>query len=63
MLKELPFWNDSYVEKILNAAKDPQLDMKLKNMPIPLNAAMIDEYMGPIIRSAVGGDLSIIKSL
>ena len=62
-LGELPKWNDAYVEKILDAAKDPQLDMKLKNMPIPLTAATVDEYMGPIIRAAVNGDLSLIKSL
>lgn len=62
-LKELPKWNDSYVEKILTAAKDPQLDMKLKNMPVPLTAAKVDEYMGPIIRAAVNGDISIIKNL
>ena len=62
-LKDLPNWDNAYVDKILTAAKDPQLDMKLKNMPIPLTAATVDEYMGPIIRSAVNGDLSIIKSL
>ena len=62
-LKELPRWNDAYVNKILSAAKDPQLDMKLRNMPVPLSASMIDEYMGPIIRAAVDGDLSIIKCL
>jgi alcohol dehydrogenase len=62
-LKELPKWNDSYVEKILTAAKDPQLDMKLKNMPIPLDASKVDEFMGPIIRAAVSGDLSIIKNM
>ena len=61
-LSELPNWKDSYIDKILTAAKDPQLDMKLKNMPVPLAAATVDEYMGPIIRSAVNGDLSIIKS-
>ena len=62
-LKDLPKWNDSYVDKILTAAKDPQLDMKLKNMPVPLTAAKVDEYMGPIIRSAVSGDFSQIKSM
>jgi alcohol dehydrogenase len=62
-LKDLPKWNDSYVEKILTAAKDPQLDMKLKNMPVPLSAAKVDEYMGPIIRAAVNGDFSLIKSM
>jgi alcohol dehydrogenase len=62
-LRDLPKWNDSYVEKILTAAKDPQLDMKLKNMPLPLSAAKVDEYMGPIIRAAVDGDFSQIKSM
>ncbi|MDR3247892.1 MAG: iron-containing alcohol dehydrogenase [Treponema sp.] len=62
-LQDLPKWNDSYVEKILAAAKDPQLDMKLKNMPVPLSAAKVDEYMGPIIRAAVNGDFSLIKSM
>jgi hypothetical protein len=62
-LRALPKWNDRYVEKILTAAKDPQLDMKLKNMPIPLSAGTVDEYMGPIIRAAVDGDFSLIKSM
>jgi alcohol dehydrogenase class IV len=62
-LGELPRWNDGYVEKILAAAKDPQLDMKLKNMPLPLSAATVDEYMGPVIRAAVNGDFSLIRSM
>jgi alcohol dehydrogenase len=62
-LKELPRWNDGYIAKILEAAKDPQLDMKLKNMPLPLSAAKVDEYMGPIIRAAVSGDFSLIKTM
>ena len=62
-LKELPKWDDRYVHKILEAARDPQLDMKLKNMPVPLAAATVDEYMGPIIRAAVSGDFSLIKTM
>lgn len=62
-LQDIPKWKDSYVSKILDAAKDPQLDMKLKNMPIPLTAAKVDDYMGPIIKSAVSGDFSLIKSM
>jgi alcohol dehydrogenase len=62
-LRDLPKWNDGYVDKILQAAKDPQLDMKLKNMPVPLTAATVDEYMGPIIRAAVSGDFSLIKTM
>ena len=62
-LKDLPKWDDSYVNKIIEAAKDPQLDMKLKNMPIPLNASMVDEFMGPVIKAAVTGDFSLIKTM
>ena len=62
-LRDLPRWNDGYVQKILEAAKDPQLDMKLKNMPIPMNASLVDEYMGPIIRAGVSGDFSLIKMM
>jgi alcohol dehydrogenase len=62
-LKDLPKWKDSYVDKILNAAKDPQLEMKLKNMPLPLSAGKVDEYMGPVIRAAVSGDFSLIKTM
>ena len=59
-LSDLPKWNDGYVDKILGAAKDPQLDMKLKNMPVPLSAATVDTCMGPIIRAAVSGDFAVI---
>jgi len=37
--------------------------MKLKNMPIPLNADLIDEYMAPILEAARTGDFSVIKNL
>jgi alcohol dehydrogenase len=62
-LNSLPKWDDSYVAKILEAAKDPQLDMKLKNMPVPLTASLVDEYMGPVLQAAVGGDFSLIKTM
>ena len=47
----------------LAAAKNPQLEMKLKNMPVPLNASMIDDYMGPILQAARTGDLDSIRTL
>jgi alcohol dehydrogenase len=59
-LGELPGWNEGYVEKILADAKDPRLDMKLKNMPLPLSAAGVDRCLGPVIRAAVHGDFSLI---
>jgi alcohol dehydrogenase len=37
--------------------------MKLQNMPVPLTAEMIDDYMGPILEAARDGDLSLIKNV
>ena len=62
-LSELPGFNEAHIGRALTAAKNPQLDMKLKNMPVPLNASLIDEYMGPILKAAQTGDLELIKNL
>jgi hypothetical protein len=43
--------------------KNPQLKMKLENMPVPLTAESVDEYMGPILQAAKTGDLSVIKNV
>lgn len=62
-LEELDGFNEGHIERTLEAAKDPQLDMKLKNMPIPLNASLIEDYMRPILEAAKTGDLSLIKTM
>lgn len=54
---------DEHIERALSAAKNPQLAMKLQNMPVPLDAAMIDEYMRPILEGARDGDISVIRSV
>jgi len=61
-LADVPSFTDAHITRALAAAKDPQLEMKLKNMPVPLTAGMIDEYMGPILQSAKTGDLSMIRN-
>jgi alcohol dehydrogenase class IV len=60
-LGELPGFHQGYIDKALEAAKNPQLEMKLKNMPVPLTASLVDEYMGPVLRAAASGDFSLIK--
>ena len=60
-LGEVPGFSDAHITRALTAAKNPQLKMKLENMPIPLTADMVDEYMGPVLEAAKAGDLSIIK--
>jgi len=62
-LGEVAGFTDRHIERALTAARNPQLKMKLQNMPVPLNADLIDEYMGPILQAAKSGDLSVIKNL
>ena len=61
-LGEVQGFTPAHIDRILTAAKNPQLKMKLENMPIPLTAEMIDEYMGPILEAGKTGDLSLIKN-
>jgi len=37
--------------------------MKLRNMPVPLNADLIEEYMRAILESAWEGEFAKIKSM
>jgi len=61
-LSEVEGFTRRHIERALAAAKDPQLEMKLKNMPVPLTADTVDEYMGPVLEAARSGDLSLIRS-
>ena len=62
-LSEIPGFNREYINRALTAAKNPQLKMKLENMPVAMTADMVDEYMGSVLEAALVGDLSLIKTL
>ena len=62
-LSDVEGFTDGHIERALDAAKNPQLEMKLRNMPVPLTAGMIDEYMRPILEGARDGDLSVIRNV
>jgi hypothetical protein len=62
-LGEVPRFSDAHIQRALAAAKSPQLKMKLENMPVPLTAEMVDEYMVPILEAAKTGDLSRIRNV
>jgi alcohol dehydrogenase len=62
-LDEVPGFSDAHLQRALAAAKDPQLRMKLENMPVPLTADMVDNYMGPVLQAARTGDLSLIRTV
>jgi alcohol dehydrogenase len=61
-LGEVPGFTPGHKVRALVAAKNPQLRMKLEQMPIPMTAETVDLYMGPILDSAELGDLSLIRS-
>jgi alcohol dehydrogenase len=62
-LNDIKGFGEAHIQRCLKAAKDPDLKMKLQNMPVPLTADKVDEYMEPILRSAASGDLSLIKEM
>ncbi|NIO10931.1 MAG: iron-containing alcohol dehydrogenase [Deltaproteobacteria bacterium] len=62
-LTEVEGFTEAHIKRALTAAKNPQLKMKLENMPVPLTADMVDEYMGSVLEAARDGNLSIIKNV
>ncbi|MBW2056992.1 MAG: iron-containing alcohol dehydrogenase [Deltaproteobacteria bacterium] len=62
-LSEVEGFTQAHIERALTAAKDPQLRMKLENMPVPLTADMVDEYMGSVLEAARDGDLQKVKNV
>lgn len=62
-LNDIPGFGEKHIQRALSAAKDPQLAMKLKNMPVPMTTADVDLYMEPLLRAASNGDLSLIKEM
>jgi alcohol dehydrogenase len=62
-LSDLKGFGEAHIQRALAAAKDPQLKMKLQNMPVPMTAEDVDKYMEPILRAGASGDLSLIKEM
>lgn len=62
-LAEIDGLTTDHIKKALQAAKDPQLASKLQNMPIPMSAEDVDEYMHPVLESAWAGDFTLVKSI
>ena len=56
-------FSHDHIDRALTAARNPQLKMKLQNMPVPLTFDMVDEYMGPVLEAARDGDLTVIKNV
>jgi alcohol dehydrogenase class IV len=62
-LDEVPGFTEQHITRALTAAQNPQLRMKLENMPVPLTPELVDPYMGPVLQAARAGDLSVIRNI
>lgn len=62
-LADVPGFGDEHLRRCLSAAKNPQLRSKLENMPVPLSAEAVDEYMGALLEAAVSGQPQRVKNL
>jgi alcohol dehydrogenase class IV len=62
-LGEIDGFDSQRIAKILTAAKNPQLQSKLQQMPVPLTADTVDRYMGPVLEAARTGDFDRIVTL
>ena len=52
----------AHIQRMLSAAKDPKLKMKLQNMPTPMDAEKgdVERFMKPVLEAAYSGDLTLI---
>lgn len=62
-LAEIEGMTMRHIEKALQAARDPALEMKLQNMPVPMTPDMVDEWMRPVLEAAWSGDFSLIRTI
>ncbi|MBL8295748.1 MAG: iron-containing alcohol dehydrogenase [Bryobacterales bacterium] len=62
-LGEVQGFSRGHVDRALTAAKNPQLRMKLENMPVPLKAEQVDDFMGPVLEAAAVGEFGGIRNL
>ena len=61
-LDHVPGFTPEHIERALSAAQNPQLRMKLENMPLPFDPEDVNIYMKAILLSAVNGDFTLIYS-
>ena len=55
----------AHIDRMIEAAKNPQLESKLKNMPTPMDPSRgdVETYMKPVLEAAFTGDFSLIKTM
>ena len=57
------FSEEVHVRRAVEAAKDPDLKMKLQNMPVSMTSEDVEPFMKPVLLAATRGDLSLIVEM
>lgn len=60
-LSEVKGFSQNHIDRALQAAKNPQLESKLNNMPVPITREEVDVYMKPVLEAAKDGSFSKIR--
>ena len=62
-LAEVPGFTPAHIDRAIQAARHPSFESKLRNMPVPLSAETLDDYMRPVLEAASTGDLHLIRNM
>ncbi len=62
-LGEFESFFPAHIDRAVKAALNPQLETKLKAMPVPLDAAMVERYLRPTLEAAAEGVLEKTPTL
>lgn len=62
-LGEFESFFPAHIDRAVKAALNPQLETKLKAMPVPLDAAMVERYLRPTLEAAAEGTLDKTPTL
>ncbi len=62
-LEDVKGFDDKYIEKALEMAKNPVLRSKLENMPVKMDVGDVDKYMGGVLLAAKKGDIDLVENI
>ncbi len=62
-LKNVKGFDDRYIDKAIEMAKNPVLRSKLENMPVKMDVGDVDRYMGRVLLAAKKGDIEMVENI
>ena len=62
-LEQFENFSPAHIDRVIQAAGNPQLEMKLKAMPVPMDAGMVEHYMRGALEAAASGELERVETI